>query len=131
MELAHGKSTTSIWQTTRGTRKNHLKTASDTEPYNFQSRAARRRTVIDRCQMCLPTRARSRAKVRLRVSCFLAGSSPGAHFRKYRRTVRGILGLRTRGRQLRTPAYEVFARAVPRPLAFFLRVSAGPDSPHL
>src|ERR1700746_1005845 len=116
MGLAHGKSTMSIRQTTRGTRRNHLKSA-----FSATRRTGRGKgRIIARHQMCPPTRARSRAKVRLRVSYFLAGSFPSERFRKHRRTVHELLDLLWRDQQLRTRAYEVSAPGLPRPLVFFL-----------
>jgi hypothetical protein len=41
--------------------------------------------------MSLPGRARSRAKIPLPVSCFLAGSFPGGRFGKYRQKFRELL----------------------------------------
>src|SRR5262249_6298290 len=105
--------------------------ASDTDALQFATPRHLRRTVTTRRQMCLPTRARSRAKVQLRVSYFPADSFRGAHFRKFHRTVRGVLDPEWRGQRLRIPACEVFAPAALRRLVFFLRASAGPDSPRL
>src|SRR5438552_4189199 len=84
-----------------------------------------------RRQMSLPTRVRSRAKVRLRVSCFLAGSFPGARFGKYPQKFREVLDLQMHGQQLRILAFRAFVPAAPRRLAFSLRASADPDSPRL
>src|SRR6476646_239657 len=67
-----------------------------------------------RLQMCLLTRARSRAKVPLRVSCFLAGSFPSARFGKYPQKSPEVLDLQMRGRQLRTLAFRAFVPVAPR-----------------
>src|ERR1700719_2873143 len=82
-------------------------------------------------QMSLPVRARSHAKVRLRVSCFLAGSFPGARFGKYPQKFREVLGLQMHGQQLRTLAFGAFVPVARRRPAFSLRASADPDSPRL
>src|SRR5882757_8098866 len=82
-------------------------------------------------QMSPPTRARSCAKVRLRVSCFLAGSFPGARFGKYLQKFREVLHRQMHGQQLRTLAFRAFVPAAPRRPGFSLRASADPDSPRL
>src|SRR6476659_10032912 len=87
--------------------------------------------VTAQCQMSLPTRARSRAKVPLRVSCFLADSFPGARFGKYPQKFREVLDLQMRGQQLRTLAFPALVPAAQRRLAFSLRASADRDSPRL
>src|SRR4029450_4724082 len=85
--------------------------------------------VIAQRQMSLPTRARSRAEVRLRVSYFLPGSFSGARSGKYRQKSREVLDLQMRGQQSRTQAFRAFVPAAPRRPAFSLRASADPDSP--
>src|SRR6476659_18111 len=87
--------------------------------------------VTAQCQMSLPTRAHSRAKVPLRVSCFLAGSFAGARFGKYLQKFREVLDLQMRGRQLRTLVFRAFVPVAPRRPGFSLRASADRDSPRL
>src|SRR5881227_1933722 len=87
--------------------------------------------VIAQLQMSLPIRARSRAKVRPPVSCFLAGSFLDARSGKYRQIVCKLLDPQTRGQRSRTLVFRAFAPAAPHRLAFFLRASGDPDSPRL
>src|SRR5436305_13606722 len=81
--------------------------------------------------MFLPVPARSRTKVWLRVSCFLARSFPGARSGKYRQKCCEVLDLQMRGQQLRTLACRAFVPATPRRTAFFLLAFADPNSPLL